>query len=158
MSSSRTRGASAALMGGSYRQCTECGKRALSIATRCPGCGRELVAPMAREVDTSLDLRRFLSPGLVGGIIVVTVFLAATVMARPSRPPEQRPSLVAAGSPSTVSEVAYTTAAAARLDTATADPLPSGSAGEVLISRTWTNVRHSRSRGADVDEIGRAHV
>jgi hypothetical protein len=108
---------------------------------------------MAREVDTSLDLRRFLSPGLVGGIIVVTVFLAATVMARPSRPPEQRPSLVAAGSPSTVSEVAYTTAAAARLDTATADPLPSGSAGEVLISRTWTNVRHSRSRGADVDAV-----
>jgi hypothetical protein len=143
-------------MGGSYRQCTECGKRALSIATRCPGCGRELIAPVAQAapaVGSSLDLRRFLSPGLVGGIIAATVFLAAAVMARPSRPPERRQSLVAAGSPSTLSEVAYTTTAAARLDTATAGPLPSGSAGEVLIARTWTNVRHSRSRGADVDAV-----
>jgi hypothetical protein len=140
-------------MGGSYRQCTECGKRALSIATRCPGCGRELIGPVAGEVDPSLDLRRFLSPGLVGGIIAATVFLAAAVMARPGRPVASRSSLVAADSTSTLSEVAYATAAAARLDTATAAPLPSGTAGEVLIARNWTNVRHSRSRGADVDAV-----
>jgi hypothetical protein len=156
MASSRTRGASAALMGGSYRQCTECGKRALSIATRCPGCGRELNAPIAQaapSVGSSLDLRRFLSPGLVGGLIAATVFLAAALMARPSRPPEQQPPLVAAGSPSTLSEVAYTTAVAARLDTATAAPLLSGSGGEILVARTWTHVRHSRSKGADVDAV-----
>ena len=163
MASSRTRGASAALMGGSYRQCTECGKRALSIATRCPGCGRELNAPIAQAapaVGSSLDLRRFLSPGLVGGLIAATVFLVAALMARPSRPSEQRPPLVAAGSPS-LSEVAYTTAAAARLDTATATrldtataaPLLSGSGGELLVARTWTHVRHSRSKGSDVDAV-----
>ena len=156
MASSRTRGASAALMGGSYRQCTECGKRALSIATRCPGCGRELNAPIAQAapaVGSSLDLRRFLSPGLVGGLIATTVFLAAALMARPSGPIESRSSLVAADPTSTFSEVAYTTAAAARLDTATAAPLPPAREGEVLVARTWTHVRHSRSKDADVDAV-----
>ena len=143
-------------MGGSYRQCTECGKRALSIATRCPGCGRELIARVAQPapaVDSSLDLHRFLTPGLVGGIIAATVFLAAAVMARPSRPVASRSSIVAADSTSTFSDVAYTTAAAARLDTAIAAPLPSPHAGEVLVARTWTHVRHSRSKAADVDAV-----
>jgi hypothetical protein len=157
-------------MGRSYRQCTECGKRALSIATRCPGCGRELKGPVAQAapaVGSSLDLRRFLSPGVVGGTIAATAFLAAAVTARPSRPVES--SLVAADSTSTLSDVAYTTAAAARLDTAraarlvrttatrldtaTAAPLPSARAGEVLVTRTWTHVRHSRSKGSDVDAV-----
>ena len=49
-------------MGGSYRQCTECGKRALSIATRCPGCGRGLPAPAGPEDGPRLDLRGFCRP------------------------------------------------------------------------------------------------
>ena len=143
-------------MGGSYRQCTECGKRALSIATRCPGCGRELITPVAQAapaVDSSLDLRRFLSPASVGGIIAAAAFLAAAVMARPSRPVASSSSIVAADSTSTFSDVAYTTAAAARLDTARTPPLPSVHAGEVLVARTWTHVRHSRSKAADVDAV-----
>lgn len=138
-------------MGGSYRQCTKCGKRALSIATRCPGCGLELPAPVARKVP-SLDLRRFLSPSVVGGTIATTVFLAAAMLARSGRPLEERPSYVAVDSISTVSEVAYTTAAAARLDT-TVTPLAAMSAGEVLVARTWTNVRESRSKRADVAAV-----
>jgi len=140
-------------MGGSYRQCSECGKRALSIATRCPGCGREFPAPAVAEVDPALDLRRLLSPRVVGGIIATTVVLMAAGLLRSHRPLEQQSSLAVADSSSTFSQVAHTTAAAARLDTATAAPLPAASAGEVLVARTWTNVRKSRNKLADVEAV-----
>lgn len=140
-------------MGGSYRQCSECGKRALSIATRCPGCGRELPAPAAPEVGPALDLRPFLSPRVVGGIIATTVVLTAAELVRSGRPLEQQSSVLVADSTPAFSEVAYTMAAAARLDTATAAPLPAASAGEVLVARTWTHVRKSRSKRADVEAV-----
>lgn len=140
-------------MGGSYRQCSECGKRALSIATRCPGCGRELPVPAAPEVHPALDLRRFVSPMVVAGIITTTVVVTAAELARSSRPLEQQSSLVVADSTSALSQVAYTTAAAARLDTAIAAPLPAASADEVLVARTWTYVRKSRSKRADVEAV-----
>ena len=148
-------------MGGSYRQCSECGKRALSIATRCPGCGRELPAPATPEVDPALDLRRLLSPRVVRGIIAITVVLLAAELARSHRPLERQSSLVVADSASALSQVAYTTAAAARLDTAaaarldtaTAAPLPAASAREVLVAGTWTYVRKSRSKRADVEAV-----
>jgi hypothetical protein len=138
-------------MSGSYRQCRECGKRALSIATRCPGCGRELPTPKAPD-DRALDLRRFLSPRVLGGIIAVIAVLTAAALARSRRPLEQS-SLAVADSASALSVVAYTTTAAARLDTVTAAPLPAASAGEVLVARTWTNVRKSRSKRADVEAV-----
>jgi len=146
----RATGARVALMSGSYRQCSECGKRALSIATRCPGCGRELPAP---EADPVLDLRRFLSPRVLGGIIATIAVLTAAALARSRRPLEQQSSLAVAQSASALSAVAYTTTAAARLDTVTAAPLPTASAGEVLVARTWTNVRKSRSKRADVEAM-----
>ena len=139
-------------MSGSYRQCSECGKRALSIATRCPGCGRELPAPAAPEADPVLDLRRFLSPRVLGGIIAAIAVLTAA-LARSRRSLEQQSSLAVAQSASALSAVAYTTTAATRLDTATAAPLATASAGEVLVARTWTNVRKSRSKRADVEAV-----
>ncbi len=139
-------------MGGSYRQCSECGKRALSIATRCPGCGRELPAPAAPEVGPALDLRRFLPPKVVAGIIATTVVLTAAELVRTSRPLEQQSSVLVADSSSALSEVAYAMAATARLDTATA-ALPPASAGELLVARTWTHVRKARSKRADLEAV-----
>jgi predicted phosphohydrolase len=49
--------------------------------------------------------------------------------------------------------VAYTAAAAARLDPATAAPLPAASVGEVFVARTWTNVRKWRNKLADVEAV-----
>lgn len=126
-------------MGGSYRQCSECGKRALSIATRCPGCGRDLPSPAVPEVGPALDLRRFLPTSLVPGIIATTVLLTAAVLIRTSRPPEEQSSVVVA--------------ATARLDTATAAALPAGSTGDLLVARTWTHVRKSRSKSADLEAL-----
>ena len=115
-------------MGGSYRQCTECGKRALSIATRCPGCGRELPAPAVPEGGPALDLRRFLSPGVVAGVLAGAAIVTATRLDRSSQPLEDRSSFVAADSIAAYSEGAYAA-------------LPAESVGDLLVARTWTHVR-----------------
>jgi hypothetical protein len=140
-------------MGGSYRQCSDCGKRALSIATRCPGCGRELPALPAAESYPALDLRRLLSPNAVLGIVATTAVLIAAAVARTHRPLEQQRSLVVPDSTSAVSQVAYTTASAVRVDTATASLSPPTNASEVLVARTWTNVRKSRNKLADLEAV-----
>ena len=129
-------------MGGSYRQCLECGKRALSIATRCPGCGRELPAPAVPKGGPALDLRRFLLPGVVAGVLAAAAVVVATVLGRASRPPEQQSSFVVADSIAGYSEGAYAAAA-----------LPAESVGELLVARTWTNVRKSRSKRADLEAV-----
>jgi hypothetical protein len=139
-------------MGGSYRQCLECGKRALSIATRCPGCGRDLHAPAVPESGPALDLRRFLSPGLAAGLLAAAAVVAATGLGRASRPPEQQSSVVA-DSIAGYSEGAYAMGATAPLDTASAAALPAESVGELLVARTWTSVRKSRSKSANLEAV-----
>ena len=63
-------------MGGSYRQCSECGKRALSIATRCPGCGRELEPQAAPEARSAMEVGRDLPQGVVAAVILGGIVLA----------------------------------------------------------------------------------
>ncbi len=128
-------------MGGSYKQCIECGKRALSIATRCPGCGRELPAPAVPMGGPALELGRFLSPRVVAGVLAAAAVLTAASLVRTSRPLEEQSSVVAADSIAPSSEVAYAMAAPAEI------------AGELLVARTWTNVRKSRSKGADLEAV-----
>ena len=142
-------------MGGSYRQCSECGKRALSIATRCPGCGRDLPTPPARELDPSANLHRFLSPGVLVAVVATTLVLTAAELARSNRFRQQPSSPMRADFPAAFTEVGYSTAAAAQLHRTTAAPapLPIASAGEVFVTRTWTNVRRSRSTRADVEAV-----
>jgi hypothetical protein len=140
-------------MGGSYRQCSECGKRALSIATRCPGCGRELPAPTTPEAGPRLDLRRYLPPNVVLGIIATTVVVTAVELVRTSGPPEPQSSFVEADSNPAFFEVAHVMAATALLDTAAAAASADASAGELLVARTWTSVRKSRSKRADLEAV-----
>jgi hypothetical protein len=56
----------------------------------------------------------------------------------------------AADSMSAPSEVAYALGATAQLDTASVEATP---AGGVLVARTWTNVRRSRSRRAELEAV-----
>lgn len=134
----------------SYKQCSECGKRALSVATRCPGCGRELPAPVVPEVSRGPGLRRLLSPRVAGALIVTGVVLTAAELVRSSRPLRRPASVPVSDSTPKKAELPDTTAPAARRSIATPTPLPAASAGQVLIARTWTNVRESRSPRADV--------
>lgn len=136
-------------MGGSYRQCPECGKRALSIATRCPGCGREFSAPAAPESGPALELGRLVSPKLVGAMLAAFAVLAAARLGGASRFPDGQSSSTT-DSIAVSSEVAYATMESSRLDTAGADV---ARPGELLVARTWTNVRQARRKGADLEAI-----
>jgi hypothetical protein len=140
-------------MGQSYRQCTECGKRALRIATRCPGCGHEFPDPAVPESGPAVDLGRFLLPSVVAGVLAAAAVLTSAKLGRASRLPEQPPSLVAADSVAAFSEVAYAMAATAPLHRASAAGLLAESAGELLVARSWTSVRQSRRKSAPLEAV-----
>jgi hypothetical protein len=125
------------MMSGSYKQCPNCGKRALSIATRCPGCGREFPARPEARRGPAVRLGRYL-PWLAG-VLTVGAVLVTGVLGRVG-PVEQESSSVAE-----TPRVDTTTAAAS--------PAASAPAGELLVARTWTHVRNRRSVAGDVDAI-----
>ena len=132
-------------MGGSYRQCVECGKRALSIATRCPGCGRELPAPAVPGSGPGLDLRRFLSPGVVAGVLAAAAVLTVAGLGRSSHPPQHESSFIMADSLAADSSAAYSEGAYAAV--------APESVVEPLVARDWTNVRRSRSTRAGLEAM-----
>jgi hypothetical protein len=122
------------MMSGSYRQCPDCGKRALSIATRCPGCGREL--PPRSEVRRGPGPSRYV-PWLVG-VLTVGAVLVTGVLGRVGRQEES-------SSVASTSRVDTTTAAAS--------PAASAPAGELLVARTWTHVRNRRTVTGEVEAV-----
>ncbi len=132
----------------SYTQCSECGKRALSIATRCPGCGREL--PPAVVPDRwSTDLASLgTAPFALGLVILVAVLATAWHGHRMTRPMEEESSFVAGGQ-----------SVGSKLDTAVAAATPAGPAvapaatSELLVARNWTHVRAGRSVKSDLTAV-----
>ena len=161
-------------MSGSYRQCSDCGKRALRIATRCPGCGREL-PPLASAPGSGTG--RLPSVQSVLGVLALgAVLLAGWEARRRGAVSSDESSYVAATDRAEPGDVATPLdsapfAATPRLDTVApdlarsaassahrpgADPVtPTGGAGvsprvvsdtgRLLVARTWTNVRNRRS-------------
>jgi hypothetical protein len=124
------------MMSGSYRQCPDCGKRALSIATRCPGCGRELPPMPETRRGRAASLGRYVP--WVAGVLAVGAVLVTGVLGRAGR--QEESSLVAS-----TSRVDTTTAAAS--------PAASAPAGELLVARTWTHVRNRRTLTGDVEAV-----
>lgn len=135
-------------MGGSYRQCSECGKRALSIATRCPGCGRELEPQVTSETRPAVEVGRYFPQGVVAAIALAAVILAVELGGESLSPDSTPGSADSAATDS--SEVAYALGATAQLDTASVEATP---AGGMLVAKTWTNVRRSRSRRAELEAV-----
>lgn len=139
-------------MGGSYRQCGECGKRALSIATRCPGCGREFPPAPPPEVGAIAKVGRSISPA-AAGLVAVAVLLLAMEVGSSGRPTDAPASAAESPGPGAESEVAYAMGATARLDTASVEGTPDIPPAGILVAKTWTNVRKARSRRADLEAI-----
>jgi hypothetical protein len=129
-------------MGGSYRQCGVCGKRALSIATRCPGCGRELDAPEVPEHGGVRDWKHYLKPtvGIAAALVAVSL-LALAGLSRNNR------------TASAKLELESSMATTPVLDTATAAAVPAEPVAEVRVARDWTNVRKSRSVKAPLEAV-----
>jgi hypothetical protein len=135
-------------MSASYRHCDECGKRALSIATRCPGCGRELPNPAVPD-DSSLDLGPLRSAPVVLGLLAILVALGGIRL-------EERSARPAAGEESAVAPAASAAllsveplAAMSRTGVAPA----AADTGRVLVARTWTHVRSRRSPKAELSAV-----
>ena len=126
-------------MSGSYRQCPECGKRALSIATRCPGCQLELPAPEAPEAAPGRGLARHLVPIAAAGVLATAVVVGLARLGRTDHPaPPPSLSTFTAGSTSHSTEVAGATTAprdtAATADTTAAAPQQPAGTGSVTIT------------------------
>ena len=135
-------------MGQSYKQCTECGARALSIATRCPRCHREFPAPVeepAMAPVRRLGRMRLRTPGIAAGLLALGAVLTVTDMGGTSASKTE---------PRAPSEVGFVPSEAAKVPETLERPgAPTRSAGELLVAKSWTHVRKARSRSADLEAV-----
>lgn len=141
-------------MGQSYKQCTECGARALSIATRCPRCHREFPAPAEEPVVTPvrrLGRMRLRTPGIAVGLLGLGAVLTVTELGQTTGSAEPAPT-AAAESSAAMSEVGFVHSQAGRASVSVAQP-PERDAGELRVAKSWTHVRKARSRSADLEAV-----
>ena len=141
-------------MGQSYKQCTECGARALSIATRCPRCHREFPAPVEEPVVTPvrrLGRMRLRAPGIAAGLLGLGAVLTVTELGQTTGSTEPA-STAAAESSAAMSEVGFVHSQTDRASASVAQP-PARNAGELRVAKSWTHVRKSRSRSADLEAV-----
>ena len=124
-------------MSGTYVQCSECGKRALSVATRCPQCGHEFPPRPLPRMRHSIDLGRYLAVLAVAVVAAGVIVLAMAAIERARKTPAEH----------------ATSVAEAGRDTAIATASLLTSAGERRFARTWTKVRTRRSSAGDVAGI-----
>src|ERR671911_1156400 len=120
-------GTGAVLMAGSYRQCDACGKRALSIAIRCPGCGREFPARIVPK-EGGLELGRFIRPKAVAALLAIVAVLVSSRLGRAGQPTEVR------------AEVESSMGSTGPLDTARVAELPAESGSDLRVARSLTDV------------------
>jgi ribosomal protein L37E len=125
-------------MSPAYIACTECGKRALNIATRCPQCGFEFPARPIEQRNWASDFGRLLPLLVAGGVVAATLTVVTVVVRR-----------TASRSEGSATAEAHA-AAGSEMDTAVAAASPAARPGERHFARTWTNVRSRRSVGGDL--------
>ena len=144
-------------MGQSYKQCTECGARALSIATRCPRCHREFPAPV--EEPTLAPVRRLgrmrlRTPGIAAGLLALGAVLSVTDMGGTTASKSAPRSSMPADSSDGPSEVAFVHSEAAKVpETVTPRAAPARIPGGLLVAKSWTHVRKGRSRSAVLEAV-----
>ena len=127
-------------MSGSYRQCVECGKRALSFATRCPGCGIPLPDPAPFEENGIPDSTRVL--WMKVGVAVVASGVMLGLLARGPVRPTPLGAETSYVKPVMVEKPAVLGAAMA----ATLSPAP-------VVVRAWTHVRSRRTVNSPLEAV-----
>lgn len=131
-------------MSGSYRQCPQCGKRALSIATRCPGCGGEFPAREIRAGGGAREMGGFVTSGRLAAAVGVAAVVASAQFGGSSQPLEEQTASVGG-------EVAEMPAI--RMDTADVIVVRAEPAGKLLLAKDWTHVRKSRSVKGELEAM-----
>ena len=142
-------------MGGSYKQCHACGKRALSIANRCPRCGGEFPANEPPKDDGGLDLGRFLTrKGLVAVLAVVAV-VSSVRLGRAGQPGEVKAeveSSMVRPDPLDTARVAAPPAESS-VSLAESSVALAESGSELRVARSLTEVRRARSVRAPLEAV-----
>jgi SH3 domain-containing protein len=139
-----------------YVECPDCGKRALSVATRCPHCGFQF--PPRRIVRPSPSPSFGASRGLAAVGAAVLSLIIVALMVRHGRARPER-TIADPVPPVTDSMPVPTARAAARAPTPkgtrAAPPARSSAAvppppadGSQRYAQTWVNVRGERTRSA----------
>lgn len=138
-------------MAQSYKQCTECGAKALSIATRCPRCHREFPAPVKEPAMAPvhrLGRMRLRTPGIAAGLLALAAVLSVTDMGGTSA------NKTVPGSAEAPSEVAFVNSEAAKVPEAVRPPTARArTPGGLLVAKSWTHVRKARSRSAALEAV-----
>jgi SH3 domain-containing protein len=132
-----------------YVECPQCGKRALSVATRCPHCGFNFPPrPLHRPAETP-SLGRLGVTLTVGGALVAIILAAVLVHRGPSKTdaaraaaPPPPPDTSTAPAPVAVTDTASPSPAATPASRTPAQP------GVRRYAHTWVNVRGDRARSA----------
>ena len=150
-------------MGGSYKQCAECRGRALSIATRCPGCGREFPAREEADGGGGRKPGRSLSPSVPVVVLAGLGIVVASQVGRAAFPREQRSSLGAAltaPGPAEVGAAGSETGTAVAPESASPDSVPASAAAAddppataVLVAHRTIHLRSARSRRAALEAV-----
>lgn len=145
--------AGAVMMGGSYKQCDACGKRALSIANRCPGCGRDLPAMPVAKGSGGLELERFLTRKGVAAVLAVGAVLVSAKIGRTAEPQVEKPGVESSVAKTDVPALA--SHRPKRSDRASSSSRISGSrpGSQLRVAQSWTEVRQSRSGSAPVEAV-----
>ncbi len=151
-----------------YMECPQCGRKALSVATRCPHCA---VAFPSRPLQRSAPGYRLdrLRPVLaVGGVLVLGAVLLAVMVprlgskatppARPASPDEMSPTLTtppgAVATDSTARGAASDGLAPVQLPAVSpASVTPAAPSLVRRFARTWANVRGGRGRASPVVRV-----
>ena len=143
-------------MAQSYKQCTGCGARALSIATRCPRCHREYPASVEEPVATpgqALGRVRLRTPAIVAGFLALGAVLTVTELGQTSGTRGTPQSAVARDTGGEASEVAFIHSEAGRASEAVTPAAQARSPGALRVAKSWTHVRKARSRSADLEAV-----
>ena len=145
-----------------YMECPQCGRKALSVATRCPHCGVAFPSSPLQRSAPGYRIDRLRPVLAVGGVLVLGAVLLAVMVprlgskatppARPASPDEMSPTLTtppgAVATDSTAGDAASHSLAPVQLPAVS--PASVTPAAPSLLARrfarTWVNVRGWRSR------------
>jgi hypothetical protein len=125
-----------------YMECPQCGRKALSVATRCPHCGVAFPSKPFQRSAPGSRLNRLRPVLAVGGVLVLGAALLMVVLPRLGSKTAAPDSVVEGDSSDAVAPIQPPAAPSAPVTPTPPSPLAR------RFARTWVNVRGGRGRAA----------
>jgi hypothetical protein len=136
-----------------YMECPQCGRKALSVATRCPHCGVAFPSKPLQRSAPGYRLDRLRPVLATGGVLILGAVLLVVVLPRlgsKATAPALATPPGAVAADSTVHSAASDDVAPVLPSAASAAPVTSAPPSPLArrFARTWVNVRAARGRAA----------